>query len=64
VVALISGCKLERSPGNDNPSTPHAEKTAEIDHGGPYLPPLVDKDVDNSAQIFPRAAADLFTEHL
>src|SRR5262249_15067685 len=62
-VALIGGCKMQRYPANDDPSIPHAEKTTEIDHGGAYLPPLIDQDVDDPAQVFPGAAADLFAEH-
>ena len=62
-VALIGGCKMQRYPANDDPSIPYAEKTAEIDHGGAYLPALIDQDVDYPAQVLPGAAADLFAEH-
>jgi hypothetical protein len=45
-VALIGECKMQRLPSQQRPSGPHAEKNAEIDHGGPYLPPVIDQDVD------------------
>src|SRR6266516_7238345 len=35
-VALIGGRKMQRRPVDDDPSVPHAKKTAEIDHRGPY----------------------------
>ncbi len=41
-IALIGGRKMQRHPVDDDPSVPHAEKAAEIDDGGPYLPALID----------------------
>src|SRR5215472_1506848 len=50
-VAVIGRCKMQLYPVNDDSSIPHPEKTAEIDHGGSYLPPLINQDIDNPAQV-------------
>jgi hypothetical protein len=52
-VALIGGKKMQRRPVDDDPSIPHAKKTAEIDHGGPYLPGLIDQHIDDPAKFSP-----------
>src|SRR6266699_4753791 len=55
--AYISGTAVSTPPSR------HAKKTAEIDHGGPYLPGLIDQHIDDPAQVFPGAAADLLAKH-
>ena len=61
-ISLMGGCKMQRAPINYDLSAAHAEKTAEIDHSSTHLPALIDQDIDDTTQVLPGPAADLFAE--
>jgi hypothetical protein len=61
-VQIASFRKVQHPPIDGNLPRADAEESAEIDDGGPYLPGMVNHDVDNAPHVITIGALDRFTE--